>query len=268
MKFNGVSASELPIYVIEQEARELACEGCLKGETLDFDFTMAFQPLVDLSEKQTFGYEGLVRGLNNEPAYTVINQVTAQNIYKFDQSCRVKAIALASQAKIKERLSINFMPGAVYKPNICIRTTLAAADKFGFPREQITFEVVEGEKIADTAHLQNIINYYKEIGFKVAIDDFGTGYANLDWLATLAPDSVKVDMSLIRDIDTNNRKKLILKALVELCTALNIDTLAEGVETKAERDTLAELGIVKQQGYFFFPPQFETFPKVPEEKFK
>ena len=159
------------------------------------------------------------------------------------------------------------MPGAVYKPNICIRTTLAAADKYGFPREQITFEVVEGEKIADTAHLQNIIDYYKEIGFKVAIDDFGSGFANLDWLAKLAPDSIKIDMSLIRGIDTSNRKTLIVKALAELCSALNIDVLAEGVETKAERDILAELNIVKQQGYFFSPPLFETFPSVPEEKF-
>jgi len=267
MNFSGISASELPIYIKEQETRELSCEGCLNGEALDFDFTMAFQPLIDLSQKRTFGFEGLVRGLNNEPAYTVISQITAKNIYKFDQSCRVKAIALAAEAKIKERLSINFMPGAVYKPNICIRTTLAAADKYGFPREQITFEVVEGEKIADTAHLQNIIDYYKEIGFKVAIDDFGSGFANLDWLAKLAPDSIKIDMSLIRGIDTSNRKTLIVKALAELCSALNIDVLAEGVETKAERDTLAELNIVKQQGYFFSPPLFETFPSVPEKKF-
>jgi len=103
MNFKGISASELPIYTKEQEARGLSCEGCLNGEALDFDFTMAFQPLIDLSQKRTFGFEGLVRGLNNEPAYTVISQITAQNIYKFDQSCRIKAIALAAEAKIKER---------------------------------------------------------------------------------------------------------------------------------------------------------------------
>lgn len=267
MNFTSVSISDIPVYIVEEEARELPCEGCRNGEILDFNFTMAFQPLIDLSSKRVFGYEGLVRGMNNESASSVIKKVTAQNIYKFDQTCRIKAIALAAEAQISERLSINFMPGAIYKPDICIRTTLAAADKYGFPREQITFEVVEAESIVDTLHLQNIINYYKEIGFKVAIDDFGTGYANLDWLARLAPDSIKIDMSLIRNINKNARQIVIVKALAQLCSELHIDILAEGVETKAERDTLAELDIMKQQGFLYSTPQFEAFPKVPEEKF-
>lgn len=267
MNFKSILTAELPVYVIEEEAKTLPCDGCRNGEMLNFDFTMAFQPLVDLSSKRVTGYEGLVRGLNNEPAFSIIERVTARNIYRFDQTCRVKAIALAAEAKITERLNINFMPGAVYQPDICIRTTLAAADKYGFPREQITFEVVEAEHIADTKHLQNIINYYKEIGFKVAIDDFGSGYANLDWLARLAPDSIKIDMGLVRNIDTNARQKLIVKTLSQLCSQLNIDVLAEGVETKGERDTLAELNIVKQQGYYFSPPEFESFPQVAAEKF-
>lgn len=267
MNFKSITTSELPIYVVEENAKELPCSGCRRGEELDFDFTMAFQPLVDLAAKEVFGYEGLVRGLNNESAYSIIQQVTAKNVYKFDQTCRVKAIALAAEAQLTKRLNINFLPGAIYKPDICIRTTLAAADSYGFPREQITFEVVESEHITDTAHLQNIIDYYKEIGFKVAIDDFGSGHANLDWLAVLAPDSIKLDMTLVRDINANPKKRAIVASLAQLCTQLNIDVLAEGVETKAERDTLAALHITKQQGYFFYPPQFECFPEVAAEKF-
>lgn len=162
--------------------------------------------------------------------------------------------------------SINFLPGAVYKPDICIRTTLAAAEMYGFPCSQITFEVVEAEHILDTRHLQNIINYYKKIGFSVAIDDFGTGYANLEWLALLEPDSIKIDMSLIRNIDSDSKKRAILTSLAGLCRELSIGILAEGVETKAERDTLIELNIMKQQGYFYSPPQFEQFIAVSRDK--
>ena len=266
-KFSNVSATDLPLYIIEENAKELPCEGCRNGEALPFDFSMAFQPLVDLEQRSVFGYEGLVRGVNNEPAYTIMEKVNAEYIYRFDQACRVKAIALAAGAGITERLNINFMPGAIYRPDICIKTTLKAAQLYGFPLSNITFEVVESAHINDTAHLQRIIDYYKEMGFATALDDFGSGYANLDWLADLAPDSIKIDMHLIRNIDSDRKKKAIVNALTSLCRQLGIDVLAEGVETKAERDTLAEMGVVKQQGYFFGKPQFESFETVARDVF-
>lgn len=268
MNLKEIPTGQLPVYRVEEQARELNCEGCQKGKFLDFDFTMAFQPLVDVATQAVFGYEGLVRGLNNESAYSVIQQVSAENIYRFDQTCRVKAIALAAAANITERLSINFMPAAVYKPDICIRTTLAAAEKYGLARTQITFEIVEGQKIFDIEHLQKIVTYYKAIGFRVAIDDFGSGHANLEWLARLTPDSIKLDMALVRDIDQSTRKQQIVGAVATLCQNLGIDVLAEGVETRAERDTLVELGITKQQGYYFLPPQFECFAAVEADKFR
>ncbi|QPG05784.1 EAL domain-containing protein [Salinimonas marina] len=266
-KFNNVSARELPLYIIEENAQALSCEGCRNGEALPFDFTMAFQPLVDLERRIVFAYEGLVRGLSNEPAYTVIEKVKAEHIYRFDQACRVKAVALAAAAGISERLNINFIPGAIYRPEICIQTTLNAARRYGFPLSNITFEVVESTPINDRRHLQRIIDHHKKLGFATALDDFGSGYANLDWLADLSPDSIKIDMHLIRDIDTNRRKKAIVHSLTSLCRQLEIEVLAEGVETKAERDTLAAMGVVKQQGYFFGKPQFESFATIASEVF-
>lgn len=264
--FSRVSLSEIPVYVHEDEARVLSCEGCTRGEFLDFDFTMAFQPIVDLAKGHVHSYEALVRGLEGEPAWQIIDQVTAQNIYKFDQTCRVKAIALAAQAKLGTKLNINFMPGAVYRPDICIKTTLAAAEKYGFPLENITFEVVETEMIKDINHLGNIIQHYQEIGFTTALDDFGTGYSNLDALADLQPDIIKADMRLVRDIDTNKRRQAIVKSLIALATELGIEVVAEGVETAAQRDCLMTLGVMKQQGYYFAKPALEAFEDVPQHK--
>ncbi|WP_075610064.1 EAL domain-containing protein [Alteromonas pelagimontana] len=253
--------------MIETKAPILSCEGCRNGKALDFNFSMAFQPLVDLENKCVFGYEALVRGLANEPAFSVIEKVTAENIYRFDQACRVKAIALAAKSGLTKRLNINFLPGAIYRPELCIRTTLAAAEKYGFPLQNITFEIVETEQVTDTVRLKEIIDYYKKIGFSTAFDDFGSGYANLDWLAELEPNSIKLDMKLIRNIHQKAKKKTIVAAIANLAKALEVDILAEGVESKGERDCLAEMGITKQQGYFFAKPQFEAFIEVDGNRF-
>lgn len=266
MNLQQIVVQQLPAFQQHKTAEKLACDACRNGTLLDFDFTMAFQPLVDLDEQTVFGYESLVRGLNGEGAFTVFQNVTADNIYKFDQSCRVKAIALAAEAGLTKRLNINFMPGAIYKPQHCIQTTLNAAKTFNFPVEKINFEVVETELIPNLEHLQNIISTYNSLGFSTYLDDFGAGHANLAWLAKLSPNAIKIDMSLIRDIDTDRKKQIIVTSLFQLCKELDIDVLAEGIETKAERDCLMNIGISKQQGYYFAKPAFERFVEVEKER--
>ena len=98
--------------------------------------------------------------------------------------------------------------------------------------------------------------------FQTALDDFGSGHANLEWLAQLSPHAIKLDMCLVREIHTNKRKQAIVTHLTNLCRELGVDILAEGVETRDERDCLATIGIVKQQGFYFAKPQFETFTDV------
>src|SRR4051812_23013604 len=104
------------------------CEGCRNAEPFPIAFTMAFQPIVDISAGSIWGYEALVRGANGEGAAAVLGQVTEANRYTFDQACRVKAIELAGRLLPRDstaRLSINFMPNAVYEPRACIKATLA-----------------------------------------------------------------------------------------------------------------------------------------------
>ena len=104
--------------------------GCQDGEALGFDFSMAFQPIFDLGLGQPYAYEALGRGLAGESAYTILSQVTETNRYAFDQRCRVRAIEAATAAGILDtpaRLSINFLPNAVYSPQACIRLTLKTA---------------------------------------------------------------------------------------------------------------------------------------------
>ena len=137
-------------------------------------------------------------------------RVTDDNRYQFDQACRVQAIRGAAALGMKELLSINFLPNAVYQPAACIRTTFEAARLYKFPIERIIFEVTEGEQILDRPHLVNIFREYRRFGFRTAIDDFGAGYAGLNLLSEYQPDIIKIDMELVRDIDISKPKQVIV----------------------------------------------------------
>ena len=235
-----------------------SCEGC--SAPLDFDISMAFQPIVDLRDGSVYAYEALVRGLDGEPAKTVLDQVTDENRFAFDQRCRVRAVELAAKLGVTCRLNINFMPNAVYEPNRCLRSTFEAAASFGFPIERIVFETTEDERVRDPAHLKAIMVEYKHQGFQTAIDDFGAGYAGLSLLAEFQPDIVKLDMALVRGIDTNLPRQAIIAGILGICRMLDVRVIAEGVETVAEMQTLRELGIELMQGYLFARPAFEELP--------
>ena len=238
------------------------CEGCRNGEGFALDFTMAFQPIVDLAAGRIWGYEALVRGGDGQGAGAVLSQVTEANRYTFDQACRVKAIELAGTrmpAGSTARLSINFMPNAVYEPTACIRASLAAAARVKFDPRRLMFEFTENERMSDTSHVQNIVASYKRMGFTTALDDFGAGYAGLGLLAAFQPDLIKLDMELIRGIAASAARQAIVRGLVGIAAELDILVLAEGVETVDELMSLREAGIDLVQGYLFAKPQLEAF---------
>lgn len=236
------------------------CEGCRDGAGFELPFTMAFQPIVDVADRTIFAHEALVRGVGGEGAYSVLSQVADDNRYAFDQQCRVKAIELATGLDLPRdgaRLSINFMPNAVYEPRACIRLTLATALRTGFPLDRIIFEFTEDEKL-DIDHLLNILRTYRAMGFKTAIDDFGAGYAGLGLLSKFQPDIVKLDMELIRGVDRDRVKQRIVRSMLDLLSDLNIQTICEGVETRDELQALQDLGVRLIQGYVLAPPAFES----------
>ncbi len=245
-----------------------ACGQCRKEQPLDFDFCFAYQPIVDLQARTTFAHEALVRGPNGESAYSVLSKVNDDNRYTFDQACRVKAVKGAAELNMQELLSINFLPNAVYQPEACIQSTFEAARLYNFPIERIIFEVAEAEQVMDRPHLVNIFREYRRFGFNTAIDDFGAGYAGLNLLAEYQPDFLKIDMGLTRNIDQNLPRQSIVKGIVAICRDLGVNVVAEGIETKAERDFLYSVGIHLMQGYLFCKPAFQAIGEVDADAWK
>jgi len=232
---------------------------------LDFAFTMAFQPIVDLSSGVLYGHEALVRGPAGESAASILAKVTPASLYRFDQACRIRALELAHELGSTSLLSINFLPNAVYEPQACIQATLDISEKLGWPTNRISFEITETEYVRDRAHMQNIINAYRAMGFTTALDDFGAGYANLGLLVDLHPDVLKIDRELIIDIDHSPRRQAIVDSVISLAERLDIRLIAEGVETLQEARWLYQQGILVQQGYFYARPQTQALPVVDEQ---
>ncbi|MFN3388822.1 MAG: EAL domain-containing protein [Allosphingosinicella sp.] len=245
----------------------MKCQGCRDGVGLPFEIRTAFQPIVDARTGQAFAYEALVRGPNGEGAGSILAQVTDENRYAFDQACRVAAIREAVAAGILDtpaRLSINFLPNAVYSPAACIQLTLKTARETGLPVDRLIFEFTENERI-DPDHVRGIIAAYQALGFATALDDFGAGHAGLGLLADLRTDIIKIDMALIRDIDTSMPRQLIVGGIVSLCEKLGSIVVAEGIETVEELRAIEKIGIRYVQGYVFGRPQLGVLPAVPDD---
>ena len=226
-------------------------------------FTFAFQPIIDAVNRQVYSYEALVRGPGGESAATVLQQVATADLHDFDRRARVIAVAQASRLRIPCRLNLNFLPQSLGASPDAITSIFEAAIAYDFPIERIVLEVSEGEVIDDPVQLGRALNaYFRAQGLTVSIDDFGAGYAGLNLLADFQPDSVKIDMHLVRDIDSRGPRQAIVRAILQACVDLGIDVIAEGVETEAEYKWFLEANVRYFQGYLFAKPGFECLPSV------
>ena len=245
---------------------DTGCTACSSRGSHPFrhDFTMAFQPIFDTQSGKVFAQEALVRPIGDGKAWDVIKHVTEENRYNFDQTCRIRAIAIAARLGIDTRLSINFMPNAVYTPEHCIMATLHAAKRHDIPTDRLIFEFTETEAVRDTGHLARIVKSYRAHGFLTAIDDFGAGYAGLGLLCDLHPDIVKIDMALVQGIAGDPRRRKIVGAIQSLCADLGSLVIAEGIEEAADVEALQSLGITHIQGFHLARPAYERLIGSPE----
>ena len=237
------------------------CKLCNAGPAIEF--SMAFQPIVDVHEGVVNGYEALARGPKGEPAATVLDSTLHNNRYSMDQRCREKAIAISSTLGILKTsldLYINFYPKAVYEPKQCLKRTLNMAESVNFPLSRIVFEFTEVEEVHDRDHLLAIMKEYRGHGLRIAIDDFGAGYSGLSLLSDFQPDILKIDRHLVQHLDQKPASRSIIRSIIQVCRDMDIRIIAEGVEREQEMQVLCDLGIDHMQGYFFARPEFEELP--------
>ncbi|MBD2182803.1 EAL domain-containing protein [Planktothrix sp. FACHB-1355] len=228
--------------------------------------TCQFQPIVSAQDtSDIFGHEALLRGIAPNgsfiPPGPMFSSATEAGILvQLDLIARRTAIRETKRHQIKEHIFINFSPTSIYDPTSCLRSTMQAIDEAGISHEQIVFEVVESHQPQDTEHLKGILNIYREAGFCMALDDFGAGGSNLNLLHQLRPDFIKLDMSLIRNVQADSYKAFVTEKILELASHLNIQTIAEGIESPEELDWVRQRGATFVQGYLISQPT--TFPLI------
>jgi EAL domain-containing protein (putative c-di-GMP-specific phosphodiesterase class I) len=225
-----------------------------------FDFSFAFQPIVDIESQKVFAYEALVRGRLNEPAGAVFAAIQPSQFHVFDRAARIKAIGLAASLGLTTGLSLNFLPRSLETLPDAISSTIDAVRKAGLSERKMFLEVTEGELIRDLAGFATAINQYRASGIHLVIDDFGAGHSGLNLLADFQPDVIKVDIHLVRNIDGRGPRQAIVRAVIQACDDLGIEVIAEGVETEPEYSWFKRAGVRLFQGYLFGRPEFESLP--------
>jgi blue light- and temperature-responsive anti-repressor len=223
-------------------------------------FTFAYQPIVDIEAGKVFAHEALVRGPGGEPAASVFQAVHPSVLHEFDRQARLGAIALASELGLSNLLSLNFLPLGLDLLPDAVESLLDAVTATQRSPRNLILEVTEGELIRDPRCFASRLNEYRSRGLRLAIDDFGAGYSGLNLLCDFQPDVIKLDMYLVRDIDTSGPRQAIVRAVIQACDDMGIEVIAEGVETMAEYDWFRRVGVRLFQGFLFGRPGFRSLP--------
>jgi len=231
--------------------------------------TSYFQPIVLASAPtEIYGHEALLRGVAADgtlvpPSHLFDTARGAGLLFQLDLAARRSAIANAASHALQGKLFVNFAPTAIYDPTSCLRSTVAAIDDAGIERSDVVFEIVETERAHDPVHLRRILDYYRGAGFRIALDDVGSGYSSLNLIHLLRPDVLKLDMELVRGVDSDPYKARIAANLLNVATSLGIDALAEGIETVEELEWVREHGAKFVQGYLIAKP--DAAPWTPDQ---
>jgi EAL domain-containing protein (putative c-di-GMP-specific phosphodiesterase class I) len=220
---------------------------------------IAFQPIVRASDTSIFGYEALLRSdelLMMSPVAMLDAAQRLGALNRLGRAIRERAAKAMAMAHGSDALFVNVLPQDLLDPELydeqAALTSIAG---------RVILEITERVPIADVENVRARISVLRERGFRIAIDDLGAGYAGLSSFALLEPEFVKLDMALVRGIDTAAVKQELVATMTALCSDMGQQVVAEGVETDAERGTLVELGCDLLQGYLYARPG-PPFPKV------
>jgi len=235
------------------------------GDALEQSFSralerswMAFQPIVDARTRSVFAYEALLRTDEESLRRTDILIATAERLDRVHALGRVVRAAVARAAAAAPSSALLFVN--VHGLELDDEELFRADAELSRISTRVVLEITERTGL-DPAAGPSRVAMLRKLGYRIAVDDLGAGYAALGALATLEPEIVKLDMSLIRDIDRHPTKRRVVAAITALCRELGGLVVAEGVETDAEATVCVDSGVDLLQGYLFARPQ-RGFPTI------
>jgi len=247
---------------LKREAAEyLGNEEKLTGDRADLEVSlargletlwMAYQPIVDPASQRISAYEALVR--TREPTLPhpgVLFSVAERlgRVHDVGRAIRQSVGNTLLTSPVDADIFIN-----LHSADLLDESLFASDSPLAPYARRIVLEITERVALGAASDVPERIRRLRALGFRIAIDDLGAGYAGLSYFALLSPDVVKLDMSLVRNMDASPIKQKLVGSMTSLCRELGMRVVAEGVETAAERDTLIGLGADLLQGYFYAKP--------------
>ena len=220
------------------------------------DIRAVFHPIVRLSDGQVIGHEALTRPVSAALSFDSVEDLFAfaestELLMDFERLCRKTAILAASSVPNLGLLFLNASPQVVEDPDFSAGGMDRLLAQSGLAPADVVIEITERVAIVKHDDFQTALRAFKARGYRVAVDDMGAGYSSFQALASIEPDFLKFDVSLVRDIDRSSIKRGLLDSLRQLAEKIGARVIAEGVERAAERDTLLALGIELAQGFVF-----------------
>jgi diguanylate cyclase (GGDEF)-like protein/PAS domain S-box-containing protein len=252
---------------------KVVIENSLRSAIENEEFEVYFQPQINSKTDELIGVEALARWIHPDiglipPSKFISVAEESGLITKIDRIIMRKAMQNFSRWKKDgfniPKLSLNLATKQLLEEDFLdlVRKNFSYYD---FETNWLEFEVTESDIMRNPTRSIEVLSLLHNIGIGISIDDFGTGYSSLSYLTKLPLDKIKIDKSFVMDIPKNPHSMEIVSAIIVLSKSLDLDVIAEGVETKEQKDFLQENGCINVQGYYYSKPlsvkEFEKFLK-------
>jgi len=254
-QFYNESMTEMAVHKVEMQ-------NALREAIKEEQFEPYFQPKIDARTMEVIGVEALVRWNHPQrglifPGEFIPFAEESGAILEIDRLVMKKALKEMRLWYIEGlpmgRLSLN-ISGKQFENSNFIQEIEQTIASMKFDTNYLEFEVTESQILQNQKKAAQILKKFKSLGIKISLDDFGTGYSSLSYLKSLPVDRLKIDRSFVMDIPRDKDDVAIVKTIISLAKNLELDVIAEGVETQEQVDMLLEEGCYIIQGYYFAKP--------------
>jgi EAL domain-containing protein (putative c-di-GMP-specific phosphodiesterase class I) len=249
----------------EAAQRRLQLTGDLRRAVRDNEFFVDYQPLIDLSDGTMLGAEALVRWEHPRlgrispadfiPLAEETGLITQIGTFVLSEACHAaRAWQDLQQGDRQAYVSVNLSPRQFRPPGRLVDEVKRITTEAGLDPSCLLLEITESVLLSDRENAAHDLTQLRALGVRVAIDDFGTGYSSLSYLRDFPIDIVKMDRSFVRDLGRGRADDALVRSVLELGQALDMQIVAEGIEEASQLDSLRDLQCGIGQGYYFSRP--------------
>ena len=248
----------------EKANNQMQLEKDLQKAVQRNEFFLVYQPILQLTDKKLVGFESLVRwqhpklGLVSPLDFITLAEENGTIIeighFVLEESCRqLKEWQKDLSSELPLTISVNVSPKQLLHKNL-FANVVDILKKYKIKPNQIKLEITESVVVENNELVTSILRQFRSLGVKLSMDDFGTGYSSLSYLHQLPIDTLKIDRSFISQMSDETESAEIVKTILLLAKNLNLDVVAEGIETELQHELLKDLLCEYGQGYYFSKP--------------